>query len=133
GNVAARRRRFHRGREADQAQAEVLHCRKAQQAKAVARRAGTRRMARTGAAQGASAREGGTSVPGDQAAVWLRESALQRFGEEPCPSADPVRVVEPVDGARETDETAGKFRLMCAERAKESPGSAKNRRYLFKD
>ncbi len=47
----------------------------------------------------ARAREGRVSIPGDQAAVRLHQSALPRPGQEHHTGAHPVRAVQPVDGA----------------------------------
>src|SRR5690606_14167664 len=102
GKVRSWRCRLRRSRQAGDAEDDVVDCRKAQQAKAVAGRRGARGMARTGTAQGPGASESGIPVPGDQATVWLREGPLQGTGEEPRPGADAVRAVKPVDGATKT-------------------------------
>src|SRR3546814_19937710 len=52
----------------------------------------------SGASQGQDAGAGGAPVPGDQAAVWLHESALPRSGQEHGAGVHAVCVVEPVDG-----------------------------------
>jgi len=45
------------------------------------------------------AKQGGASVPGDQAPVWLHPGALPGPGQERSAGSDVVCVVEPVDGA----------------------------------
>lgn len=55
-------------------------------------------MGRTlGVDEGEFAGEGGASVPGDQATVWLHEGALPVSCEECIAGVDTVRTVELVD------------------------------------
>ncbi|MEA9850133.1 hypothetical protein VDG19_20585, partial [Xanthomonas campestris pv. raphani] len=48
-------------------------------------------------------REGGASVPGDQAPVRLHQGPLSRPGQEPRAGADAVCAVKPVDEAKAVD------------------------------
>ena len=65
------------------------------------------REERLGTLQGQRAREGGASVPGDQAPVRLHQGPLSRPGQEHRAGAAPVCAVEPVDEAKAVDACRG--------------------------
>jgi len=65
------------------------------------------REERLGTRQGQRAREGGASVPGDQAPVRLHQGPLSRPGQEHRAGAAPVCAVEPVDEAKAVDACRG--------------------------
>jgi len=84
----------------------------------------------SGKDQGRHPRQGGASVSGDQASVRIFESALSRFEEEHRPTCHTVCVVKFVDGARQTDGSAGmsahESRGNALQWQKSSPMGAKN-------
>jgi len=65
------------------------------------------REERLGTRQGQRAREGGASVPGDQAPVRLHQGPLSRPGQEHRAGAAPVCAAEPVDEAKAVDACRG--------------------------
>src|SRR3546814_15096551 len=75
--------------------------------------------------KGQDAGAGGAPVPGDQAAVWLHESALPRSGQEHGAGVHAVCVVEPVDG---TTTVVGCCRIVVPSVGKMAAKAARNER-----
>jgi len=76
----------------------VVRGREVPQSEGIARRNVQRRDAVAGIHEGVDARESGAFFPGGDAAVRLRDSAIQAIGEEHRAAHNAVRAVESVDG-----------------------------------
>ncbi len=74
-----------------------------------------------GARQGQPTGEGGTSVPGDQAPVWLRQGPLSRPGEEHGTGADAVCAVKPVHEAKAVAACRGRDVPVIGELREKAP------------
>ena len=86
------------------------------------------REERLGTRQGQRTREGGASVPGDQAPVRLHQGPLSRPGQEHRAGAAPVCAVEPVDEAKAVDACRGDgVPVIRATRSKRAGNGEKSR------
>jgi hypothetical protein len=112
-----------RGQACAEAGPALVHCHKAQPGQGDHGCQAQAHHCQAGAREGVDPRQGGAPVPSDQAAVRLRQGALQRIGEEHRADRHLVCAVQSVDGAPSVAQGHGIAAAAVCTRMGEKPGN----------